>query len=88
MGPYLLGLAANVMGRAGEVENVMGRAGLGWPNKTKHGPGRAGPGKIEIRWAGPGLGPSFKTLMGWAGARPTNSKFNGPGRVAAHDMKK
>jgi len=34
-----------------------------------------------------GRGPSFEQLMGWAGPRPILSKFDGPGRAAAHSIK-
>ena len=55
--PCLMGLAANVMGRAGVFGNLMG-----WT-----GPGRE---FLKMRWAGPAPGPSSEELMGRAGPRP------------------
>ena len=60
-----------------EFENVMA------------GPGRAGPKVLKMLWSGPGWAgqlPMIESLMGRARSRPIDSKFDGPGRAAAHEM--
>ena len=46
-------------------------------------PGRAAAHHLKCRWAGLGRGPWLETLMGRDCSRPIDSKFDGPGQVAA-----
>ena len=75
-------------GRAETFENLMNRAGPGCENlKMCDGLGRAVAHPLKFWWAGPGRCPSSEKLIGRAGPRPILSKFDGPGRTAAHEMR-
>lgn len=72
-------LAANVIGRAGKIENIMGRAGPGRKIKYNDESGRVGQGKFEIRCAGPDCGPFADNSMSRAGPGrgPPSEKWMG-----------